>query len=48
MNKITQTMRYRQFLIQYAKKHGVTKAAIRDKTTRDYLTKGDVSSCPLS
>lgn len=37
MNKITQTMRYRQSLILYAQKHGVTKAAIRYKTNRQYI-----------
>ena len=37
MNKITQTMRYRQSLLHYAKKHGVTKAAIRYKTNRQYI-----------
>ena len=30
-------MRYRQSLIQYAKKYGVTKAAIRYKTNRQYI-----------
>ncbi len=37
MNKITQTMRYRQSLILYAKKYGVTKAAIRYRTNRQYI-----------
>ena len=37
MNKITQTMLYRQSLIRYAKKHGVTKAAIRYNTNRQYI-----------
>ena len=37
MNKITQTMQYRQSLILYAKKHGVTKAAIRYRTNRQYI-----------
>ena len=37
MNKITQTARYRQALITYAKKHGVTKAAIRYHTYRQYI-----------
>lgn len=37
MNKITQTMRYRQSLILYAKKHGVTKAAVRYRTNRQYI-----------
>ena len=34
MNKITQTMLYRQSLIRYAQKHGVTKAAIHYRTNR--------------
>ena len=37
MNKITQTARYRQSLILYAKKHGVTKAAIRYHTNRQLI-----------
>ena len=37
MNKITQTARYRQSLIHYAEKHGVTKAAIRYHTYRQYI-----------
>ena len=37
MNKITQTARYRQALILYAEKHGVTKAAIRYHTNRQYI-----------
>ncbi len=37
MNKITQTMLYRQALINYANKKGVTKAAIRYKTNRQYV-----------
>ena len=37
MNKITQTARYRQSLINYAKKHGVTKAAVRYRTNRQYI-----------
>ena len=37
MNKITQTARFRQALICYAKKYGVTKAAIRYKTNRQYV-----------
>ena len=37
MNKITQTARYRQALIQYAEKNGVTKAAIRYRTNRQYI-----------
>ncbi len=37
MNKITQTMLFRQALINYANKKGVTKAAIRHKTNRQYV-----------
>ncbi len=36
-NKITQTSLYRQSLILYAQKHGVTKAAIRYRTNRQYI-----------
>lgn len=37
MNKITQTMLFRQALIVYADKYGVTKAAIRYRTNRQYI-----------
>ena len=37
MNKITQTARYRQSLILYSEKYGVTKAAIRYHTNRQYI-----------
>ena len=37
MNKITQTALYRQALISYAQKYGVTKAAIRYRTNRQYI-----------
>ena len=37
MDKITQTMQYRQSLIRYAEKYGVTKAAIRYRTNRQYI-----------
>jgi len=37
MNTITQTMKFRQALIQYSFKHGVTKAAIRYKVNRQYV-----------
>ena len=37
MNKITQTMRYRQSLIEYSFKNGVTKAAIKYNTNRQYI-----------
>ena len=37
MKTITQTMLYRQALINYANKQGVTKAAIRYKTNRQYI-----------
>lgn len=36
MNSITQDMRFRQALIEYSFKYGVTKAAIRYKTNRQY------------
>ena len=37
MNKITQDMRFKQAVIEYSLKHGVTKAAIRYKTTRQNI-----------
>lgn len=37
MVSITQDMKYRQSLILYANKHGVTKAAIKYKTNRQYI-----------
>lgn len=37
MNTITQTALYRQALISYAEKNGVTKAAIRYHTNRQYI-----------
>ncbi len=37
MKTVTQTMLYRQALIRYAQKYGVTKAAIRYKTNRQYI-----------
>lgn len=37
MNTVTQTMLYRQALINYANKYGVTKAAIKYKTNRQYI-----------
>lgn len=37
MNTITQTMLFRQALIKYSFKYGVTKAAIRYKTNRQYV-----------
>lgn len=37
MNKITQTMLFRQALIKYSVKYGVTKAAIRYRTNRQYV-----------
>jgi transposase len=37
MNKITQDMRYRQALIKYSKDYGVTAAARRYKTNRQYI-----------
>lgn len=37
MNTITQDMRFRQAVIEYSLKYGVTKAAIRYKTNRQYV-----------
>ncbi len=37
MNTVTQTMHFRQALIKYSQKYGVTKAAIRYKTNRQYI-----------
>ena len=37
MNTVTQTMLFRQALIKYSQKNGVTKAAIRYKTNRQYV-----------
>lgn len=37
MNTITQDMRFRQALIEYSLKYGVTKAAIRYKVNRQYV-----------
>ena len=37
MNTITQTMRFRQAIIEYSFKNGVTKAAIRYKVNRQYV-----------
>lgn len=37
MNKITQTMRFRQAVIEYSNKHGVTAAAIRYHLNRQYI-----------
>ncbi len=37
MKTVTQTMLYRQAIIKYSEKYGVTKAAIRYKTNRQYI-----------
>lgn len=37
MNTITQTMLFRQVLIKYSFKYGVTKVAISYKTNRKYI-----------
>ncbi len=37
MNRITQDMRYRLSMVNYAQKHGVTKAAIKYRTNRQYI-----------
>ncbi len=40
MATITQDMRYRLSLTKYAEKYGVTKAAIKYKTNRQYIYRG--------
>ena len=40
MKTVTQNILYRQALISYANKYGVTKAAIRYKTNRQYILEG--------
>ena len=37
MNTVTQTMRFRQSLLNYAEKHGVTKAAIKYNVNCRYI-----------
>ena len=37
MKTVTQIILYRQALIKYAEKYGVTKASIRYKTNRQYI-----------
>ena len=37
MNTITQDMRYHLSLIKYAEKYGITKAAIKYQTNRQYI-----------
>ena len=37
MATITQDMRFRLLLIQYAEKYGVTKASVKYKTNRQYI-----------
>lgn len=37
MNSVTQDIRFRQSLIEYSLKHGVTKAAIKYRTNRQYI-----------
>ena len=37
MNTVTQKMKFRQSLIKYSEKHGVTKAAIKYNVTRQYI-----------
>ena len=37
MNSITQDMMFRQSLLKYSQKYGVTKAAIKYKTNRQYI-----------
>ena len=50
MNTVTQTMQFRQSLLKYAEKYGVTKAAIRYNVNRQYIYRwkrrynGDIQS----
>ena len=50
MNTVTQTMQFRQSLLKYAKKYGVTKAAIKYNVNRQYIYRwkrrynGDIQS----
>ena len=37
MNRVTQDMIFRQSLLKYSEKFGVTKAAIKYKTNRQYI-----------
>ncbi len=37
MNSVTQDMKFRQSLLKYSQKYGVTKAAIKYKTNRQYI-----------
>ena len=37
MNSITQLMKYRRSMVEYALKHGVTKTAIKYNTYRPYV-----------
>jgi len=36
-NRVTQDLKYKQSLVEYSFKHGVTKAAIKYKTNRQYI-----------
>ena len=47
MTSITQDMKYRLSLIRYAEKYGVTKAAIKYKTTVSIFIAGNVGSTAL-
>lgn len=50
MNTVTQTMQFRQSLLKYAEKHGVTQAAIKYNVNRQYVYRwkrrynGDIQS----
>ena len=37
MNSVTQDMKFRQSLLKYSQKYGVTKAAVKYKTNRQYI-----------
>lgn len=40
MNSITQVMKFRRSMVEYALKHGVTKTAIKYNTYRQYVIAG--------
>ena len=52
MASITQDMRYRLSLIRFAEKYGVSKAAIKYKTNRQYIYRWkrryDVHAVPIT
>ena len=46
MNTVTQTMKFRQSLLSYAEKHGVTQAAIKDNVNRQYIYRLETDLLP--